>query len=291
MAWPTAARADATPSFTIVHQDPVATVSSKGTSHFAVSLSTSPHGATSRARVTIYPRVIDRSQLAPIVADTGVTQKALGTTSTFTLKCETHGDFKFTVDLYSRRPGSSHRSCAPDAATALPLSRPAMRRRLPDPHPGDDRWRDVDPVVAPRRPVHRGSTSNCASTSSRPWTRTRGCTRNARSPCCTYSPTTPRRRSRCRPTTGRSTPSHAPGSQETLFHTALRKALVSPLHEAVNSPPANIDFAGLALHGFGDEVRHQLSLSATLLQGPDRSRRRHAGLAQRHAVARRACGH
>src|ERR1700683_5154429 len=85
MAWPTAARADATPSFTIVHQDPVATVSSKGTSHFAMTLSTSPQGQSSRARITIYPRVIDRSQLAPIVAGTGTTQKALGRTSTFTL--------------------------------------------------------------------------------------------------------------------------------------------------------------------------------------------------------------
>src|SRR5271155_1793211 len=77
MAWPTAAHADATPSFTLVHQDPVATVSAKGTSHFAVTLSTSPQGVSSQARVTIYPRVIDRGELAPIVADTGTTQKAL----------------------------------------------------------------------------------------------------------------------------------------------------------------------------------------------------------------------
>jgi hypothetical protein len=56
------------------------------------------------------------------------------------------------------------------------------------------------------------------------------------------------------------------GAQNTLFHTALRKALVSPLHEAVNAPPANIDFGGLAMHGFGDEVRHQLSLTAGLLK-------------------------
>jgi len=57
-----------------------------------------------------------------------------------------------------------------------------------------------------------------------------------------------------------------PGSLNTLFHTALREAFVSPLHEAVNAPPANIDFGGLAAHGFGDEVRQQLGLSATLLK-------------------------
>src|ERR1700723_650282 len=80
MAWPTVARAGTTPSFTLLHQDAVATVSSKGTSHFALTLSISPKGATSRARVAVYPRVIDRSQLAPIVADTGATGKALGST-------------------------------------------------------------------------------------------------------------------------------------------------------------------------------------------------------------------
>jgi hypothetical protein len=55
------------------------------------------------------------------------------------------------------------------------------------------------------------------------------------------------------------------GPKNTLFHTALRQALVSPLHEAINAPPANIDFGGLAVHGFGNEVHHQLSLSADLL--------------------------
>jgi hypothetical protein len=50
------------------------------------------------------------------------------------------------------------------------------------------------------------------------------------------------------------------------FRTALRKALVSPLHEAIDAPPANIDFGGLAASGFGDEVRHQLALSASLLK-------------------------
>jgi hypothetical protein len=83
MAWPAAARAGTTPTFTLLHQDAVAIVTSKGTAHFTFTLSTSPVGSTSLARVTIYPRVIDRSQLAPIVTDTGTKQKSLGTTSTF----------------------------------------------------------------------------------------------------------------------------------------------------------------------------------------------------------------
>lgn len=266
MAWPTAARADATPSFTIVHQDPVATVSSKGTSHFAVSLSTSPHGATSRARVTIYPRVIDRSQLAPIVADTGVTQKALGSTSTFTLKCETHGDFKFTVDLYARRPGSSHRSCAPEPRLHFPC--PALR---------------CDGVYPIRIQVTTdGATSTQWSLLAVQSTRVDQQLRVDVVETMDPNAWTHAKRSIAVLHLLAHHPSSAitvsadyrtldtvmrPGSQETLFHAALRNALVSPLHEAVNSPPANIDFAGLALHGFGDEVRHQLSLTDTFFKG------------------------
>jgi hypothetical protein len=265
MAWPTASRADATPSFTIVHQDPVATVSSKGTSHFAMTLSTSPQGQSSRARVTIYPRVIDRSQLAPIVAGTGTTQKALGRTSTFTLKCETHGTFKVTVDLYSRRPGSARHGCAPaprlhfpcpmqrcdgvypiriqvttNGATSTQWSLLAVQSTAVDQQLRVDVVETMDPnawvhaqrsIAVLQLLAHHPSSAITVSADYRTL----------------------------------DTVTHA-GSQETLFHTALRGALVSPLHEAVNAPPANIDFGGLAVHGFGDEVRHQLSLSASLFK-------------------------
>jgi hypothetical protein len=265
MAWPTAARAGATPSFTIVHQDPVATVSAKGTSHFALTISTSPEGKSSRARVTIFPRVIDRGQLAPIVAGTGTTQKSLGTTSTFTLKCETHGTFKFTVNLYSRRPGTSRRSCAPeprlhfpcpaqrcdgvyplrievmtDGATSTQWSLLAVQSTAVDQQLRVDVVETMDPNawVHAKRSIavfhllaHHPSSAITLSADYRTL----------------------------------DTVTH-PGSQETLFHTALTKAFVSPLHEALNAPPANIDFGGLAVHGFGDEVRHQLALSASLFK-------------------------
>jgi Family of unknown function (DUF6049) len=265
MAWPTAARAGATPSFTIVHQDPVATVSAKGTSHFALTISTSPRGISSRARVTIFPRVIDRGQLAPIVAGIGTTQKSLGTTSTFTLKCETHGTFKFTVNLYSRRPGTSHRSCAPaprlhfpcpaqrcdgvypvrievttDGATSTQWSLLAVQSTAVDQQLRVDVVETMDPNawVHAKRSIavlhllaHHPSSAITVSADYRTL----------------------------------DSVSH-PGAQETLFHTALSTAFVSPLHEALNAPPANIDFGGLAVNGFGDEVRQQLALSATLFK-------------------------
>jgi len=266
MAWPTAARAGATPSFTIVHQDPVATVSAKGTAHFHLTIKTSPKGQASRARVTIYPRVIDRSQLAPIVAGTGTTLKALGTTSTFTLKCEIRGTFKFSVNLYSRRLISPHRSCAPaprlhfpcpaqrcdgvypirievttDGATSTQWSLLAVQSTEVDQQLRVDLVETMDPSSWTRAKrsiavlhllVHHPSSAITLSADYRTL----------------------------------DTVTHS-GSQETLFHTALRLESVSPLHEAISAPPANIDFGGLAVHGFGDEVRHQLALSAALFKG------------------------
>jgi hypothetical protein len=265
MAWPTAASAGTTPSFTLLHQDAVASVSAKGTSHFALTISTSPVGVASRARVTIYPHVIDRSQLAPIVAGTGTKQKALGTTSSFALKCEIHGRYKFTVNLFSRRPGRLRRSCAPaprlhlpcpalrcdgvypirievttDGATSIQWSLLAVKSTAVDQPLRVDLVETMDPsswlhakrsIAVLRLLAHHPSSAVTLSADYRTLD-----------------------------TVAQS------GSMNTLFRTALRRALVSPLHQAVAAPPANIDFGGLAVHGFGDEVRQQLSLSATLLK-------------------------
>ena len=265
MAWPTAARAGTTPSFTLLHQDAVATVTAKGTSHFSMTLSTSPATSSSRARVTIYPRLIDRSQLAPIVAGTGTTQKALGTTNAFNLKCEVHGRFKFTVNLFSRRPGTPRGGCAPQPR--LHFSCPAQR---------------CDGVYPIRVEV------TTAGATSIQWSLLAVQSTSVEQPLRvdlveTMDPNAwvHAKRSIAVLHLLANHPSSAislsadyrtldtvaqPGSQNTLFRTALRQAFLSPLHEAVNAPPANIDFAGLAVHGFGDEVRHQLSLSASLLK-------------------------
>ena len=266
MAWPTAAHAAATPSFTLLHQDAVATVGAKGTAHFALTLSTSPTSATSRARVTMYPRVIDRSQLGAIVAGTGTSQKAIGTTKAFTLECASHGRYKFTVYLFAKRPGTARRSCTPaprlhfpcpalscdgvypirievttSAATSTQWSLLAVQSTPVDQPLRVDLVETMDPnawvhakrsIAVLRLLAHHPSSSISLSADYRTLDT-----------------------------------AAQPGAENTLFRTALRQALVSPLHEAVDAPPANIDFGALALHGFGGEVRHQLALSATLLKG------------------------
>jgi hypothetical protein len=265
MAWPTAAHAATTPSFTLLHQDPVATVSSKGTSHFSIALSTSASAHRSRARVTIYPRIIDRSQLAPIVAGTGTTDKALGTTRAFALKCETRKTYRFTVNLYSRKPAVPRRSCSPtprlhfpcpaqrcdgvypirievttNSVTSIQWSLLAVQSTTVDQQLRVDLVETMDPSAW----VHaKRSTAVLDLLAHHP------------SSAITVSADY-----RTLDTVAQ------PGSANALFRAALHEALVSPLHEADDAPPANIDFGGLAVHGFGDEVRHQLTLSSTLLK-------------------------
>jgi hypothetical protein len=265
MAWPTAARAATTPSFTLLHQDAVARVSLDGTSHFSLSLSTAPKGAASQARVTIYPRVIDRSQLAPIIAGTGTTEKALGTTSTFALKCAVHGSYKVTVRLFSRRPGARGRGCAPAPRLHLPC--PAsrcdgvypIRIEVTTDGATSTQWSLLAvQLTAVEQPLRVDLVETMDPSS---WLHAKrsiavlGLLARHPSSAITLSSDY-----RTLNTVAQ------PGTDNTAFHVALHKALVSPLHEAVNAPPANIDFGGLAVHGFGDEVRHQLSLSADLLK-------------------------
>jgi hypothetical protein len=265
MAWPTAARAAATPSFTLLHQDAVATVTAKGTAHFALTLSTSPASAASRARVTIYPHVIDRSQLAPIVAGTGTTQKSIGTTSAFTLKCATHGRYKFTVNLFSRRPGTARRSCAPAPKLHFPCPAQScdgvypIRVEVTTSGATSTQW---SLLAVQSTPVEQPLRVDLVETMDpNAWVHAKRSIAVlhllAHHPSSAISLSADYR---TLDTVAQ------PGTENTLFRTALRQAFVSPLHEAVDAPPANIDFGGLAVNGFGDEVRHQLSLSATLLK-------------------------
>ena len=264
MAWPTAARAGTTPSFTLLHQDAVASVSDVGLSHFSFTISTAPKSAPSRARVTIFPRVIDRSQLAPIIAGTGSTQNAIGTTSIFALTCAVHGHYKVTVRLFSRRPGPRRRSCAPAPRLHLPC--PALhcdgvyplRIEVTTDGTISTQWSLISvqssAVDLPLR-VDLIETMDPSS-----WLHAKRSVAVLR--LLAHHPSSAITLSadyRTLDTLAQS------GAKNTLFRSVLRKALASPLHESVNAPPANIDFGGLAVHGFGGEVRHQLSLTSDLL--------------------------
>ena len=266
VTWPTAAQAGTTPSFSILHQDAVATLSSRGTTHFSLTLATNPKGVASRARVTLYPRLIDRSQLTPIISGAGVSGAAMSATSTFTLRCEIHGTFTFSVDLYTGRAGSLRRNCYPIA--------PHMRLAC--------HGQSCDGVYPLRIEVTTNGVSNVV------WSLLTVQATSVDQQLLvdfveTMDPSSwqhAKRSMQVLNAIGRHPMSSITlsadyrtldsvaqtGAPNTLFRAALNKALASPLHQAINAPPANIDFAELAAHGLSDEVGHQLNLSSTLLK-------------------------
>lgn len=266
VTWPSAAQAGTTPTFAILHQDASAALSAKGTTHFLLTLATNPKGVASQARVTLYPHVIDRSQLAPIISDTGVSGAAIATTGTFALRCEVHGTFSFAVDLYTGRSGSLRRKCYPVA--------PHMR--LPC------HGASCDGVYPVRIKVTTNGVSNVE------WSLLAIQATSVDQPLLvdyveTMDPSAwihAKRAIQVLDTIGHHSMSSITisadyrtldtvaqtGTTNTLFRAALNKALASPLHQAINAPPANIDFAALAQHGLGVEVAHQLNLSSALLK-------------------------
>jgi hypothetical protein len=266
VTWPTAAQAGTTPTFSILHQEAVAVLSSKGTTHFTLTLATSPKGVASHARITVFPRVIDRSQLAPIVSGAGVTGAAMATTGTFALRCEVHGTFTFSVDLYTGRSGSLRRNCYPVA--------PHMRLACRD--------ESCDGVYPIRIEVTTNGVSNVV------WSLLAVKATNVEQPLLidyveTMDPSAwlhAKRSIQVLDAIGHHPMSSMTlsadyrtldtvaqgGATNSLFRAALNKALASPLHQAINAPPANIDFAGLAAHGLSSEVGHQLALSSALLK-------------------------
>jgi hypothetical protein len=266
VTWPTAAQAGTTPTFSILHQDAVAALSAKGTTHFSLTLAANPKGVASTARVALYPRVIDRSQLSPIISGAGVGGPAVATTGTFTLRCEVRGTFRFTVDLFTGRTGSLRRACYPVA--------PHMRLDCHGP--------SCDGVYPIRIEVTTHGVSNVV------WSLLAVQATSVERPLLvdyveTMDPTSwlhAKRSIQVLDTIGHHPMSSMTlsadyrtldsadqtGTTNTLFRAALNKAFASPLHQAITAPPANIDFASLAQHGLGAEVGHQLNLSTSLLK-------------------------
>jgi hypothetical protein len=265
VAWPTAAHAGTTPSFSLVHQEAVATLSARGTSHFTVVLGVHPLGSSSRARVTLYRRIIDRSQLAPIVSDVGTTARELVTTSSFALACASHGSYTFTVDIYTHRSGSLRRTCYPTAPhMKLNCSGAGcdgvypLRLEVTTNGVTTIKWSllaiQSSQVVQPLRVdfietmdpsafEHLGRSIAVLKAIGEHGT-------SALTLSADY---------RTLETVKQS------GDEQSAFRAALKKALTSPVHQVVNAPPSNIDFGGLQQHGFGLQINNQLTLSSRLL--------------------------
>ena len=111
LTWPSASWAESTPRFDVVHQNALTSLSSLGTSTFTTIVSVTPANATASASVAIFPAVLTRSQIEPIVDGAGVNARPLSATGNFALKCVLHGDASFGVTLFTNRGAPRARSC------------------------------------------------------------------------------------------------------------------------------------------------------------------------------------
>ena len=264
--WPSAAQASATPTFKVLHQDVVATLTPRGTSHFSIIFGLSPSDPGARARVAIYPRVIERSLIDSIVSGVGVEGPATSVTSTFGLDCATKGPPKVTIGVYTTRPGPLRSRCA----RGTPRLHLACRgQRCDGVYPlrftvtsrgvSATKWsllvvqatRVAQPVkvdlietLGPSSLIHAKRTVSVLA----------ALERFGSSPMTLSAD--------YRTLSGFAGTSSISAS----LRGSLVKALSSPLHQVVSAPPATVDFAGLAANGLPDQVREQLVLSSHLLR-------------------------
>src|ERR1700678_308410 len=111
VTWPSAAQADTTPQFVVVHQSAVASLSASGTANFGTTLAVTPAPASTSVIVPIYPVISARSEIAPIVDGVGPGGRPLSTTGSFKLSCLHDGSASFNVTLYTHSLKSPARSC------------------------------------------------------------------------------------------------------------------------------------------------------------------------------------
>ncbi len=265
VTWPSAARADTTVRVSIVHQNALATLSSHGFTHFATTLRLSPTASTPRATVTIYPRLIARSQIEPIVAGQGTSAAPLASTGSIPLNCRHDGEVTFSITVLTGAANTAVRSCDGVA--------PRLRFTCAGACDG----------VYPVR--YQVSVNGLSITT---WSLLALKATNVAHPLRVVLLETLTRTSLQHPErslavlktlgTFASSPLTLSADYESLaaidytsgdapaWKVALAAALASPLHRVVDAPPGSIDFAGLVENGLTTQVPQQLNLSANLLR-------------------------
>jgi hypothetical protein len=264
VTWPSAAQADTTPRFTLLHQNALTTLSSQGTSHFTTTVRLSPSTTAASADVTIYPSLVTRSQLTPIVDGAGTSAKPLSSTGQFDLRCLRRGVATFSVTIFTHlsTPKSTCLGVRPrlrltctsglcdgvyplrfvvkvDGTSLTKWSLLALQTSSVARPLGVALIETLTPSALAHPKRSRGVLNTIGHFASAPLTLSADYEALA---AMELSPT-----------------------QSTSWHAALDKALVSPLHRVVAAPPSAIDFAGLVANGLTTQVPQQLTLSENLL--------------------------
>jgi hypothetical protein len=266
VTWPTAARADTTPTVTLVHQQAIVTLPADGLASFTTTLALAPASADTRADLTLYPVLITRGALEGVIAGHGAGTRPMSSTGEVGLRCVRDGRVTFSVELASGRRHGRASTC--DGV------RPRLRLACAG--------AACDGVYPLRIAVDVDGARSVT------WSllavRTRGTVRplqvaliDTLPPGALAHPTRSLAALRALAQLSH-TPLTISANYETLgsidldattgakWATALNAALASPLHRAVDAPPGTADFAGLVDNGLTTQVAQQLDLSQNLLQ-------------------------
>jgi hypothetical protein len=239
-------------------------MSSLGTSTFTTVVSVTPASSTTTASVAIFPPLVGRGEIEPIVDGVGSTGRPLSATGNFSLKCLRRGSAAFGVTLFTHRlttPSTScdgisprlHLRCSGAACGGVyPL-----RYTLSVDGTKVTKWSLLavqaatiaEPLkvnlianLTPHSLVHakktRATLNELGHYSSLPVTVSASYEALAN---IEYSP------------------------HNTIWRGALDAALQSANHRVVAAPPNNVDYAGLAANGLSTQVSQQFTLSSELL--------------------------
>lgn len=266
-AWPSAARAATTPSFTLVRQDPVAPLGAAGTARLDLALRLTTPDRRAVVRLSLYPRLVTRAALAPVLNGSAPGTRAVSTTGNLTITCNPRRTVSLRVTLFTGAPAGGRGPCATrPARLRLPCRGAACDGVYPLSYSvtsggvATTQWSLValraSHVASPLRVdlVYGLDPSALAHPA-----RTRAVlSALARHPAVPVAITADYRTLEALSREG--------SASAALWHDALSGALASALHRGVVAPPGDVDYAALAAGGLRGQVDLQLTLASTLLR-------------------------
>jgi len=267
VTWPSAAQAGTTSAFKVLHQDAAVTLTDEGVAHLHVALELATAHPDAMIELSLFPRLITRSEIAPIVEGSGSPHIAVATTASVSLQCARRS-ISFGVDLSTGSPG---RLAGPCGKRALRLRLPCTGARCDGVYPLSYSV-TADGTTTTKWSLLAVQATRVARPIRLDWIETFDPSTFVHS-ARAVSVLDAIARFRLLPLTisadsrilSRVMPLIKSGLSD-KWDVAMTRALASPLHRAVVAPPGNIDFGGLVANGLATQVEQQLSLSSSYLR-------------------------
>jgi hypothetical protein len=264
LTWPSAAQAQSTAVFSVLSQDAATSLSSHGSSTFALDLSI-PHGTADSVALTLYPQIEYRSEVSAIIAGTGTAATPIAATAVSNPTCATGTTLDLTVSLFSAHgTGVSHRCGTAPVHLRLPCQGAScdgvypLRIAVTVDGVLQTEWSMIavqsTSVLVPLRvdfvavvdPSAWSAPTNAEADFS-------VISRYASLPLTLAVDYRPLGRALLSPTSR-------------TWRNDLSNALDSAQHRAIVAPPPTADYAGLAANGFTTEVSQQVNLADKFLK-------------------------